>query len=217
MTTSRSPDAAERKIVPEAPTMTRTATGERSESSTASAPDCSTVVVVPSRIGAARVPRAQAVCATPKRIRTRIFRFTWLFPLCGIPEKRIRSSRSSRVSQRCDRSVNSAQGGNDRNRRESQCYSRLGSSFAAPTGPTQCASGGGSASTKQRSARAMATFAPMPWRFTTRPPVRYLCSWRGAVAQLGEHLVCNQGVVGSNPIRSMWLGSELDYHPLHSI
>ena len=24
----------------------------------------------------------------------------------------------------------------------------------------------------------------------------------GAVAQLGEHLVCNQGVVGSNPIRS---------------
>ena len=26
----------------------------------------------------------------------------------------------------------------------------------------------------------------------------------GAVAQLGEHLVCNQGVVGSNPIRSMF-------------
>src|SRR6185503_15352976 len=26
---------------------------------------------------------------------------------------------------------------------------------------------------------------------------------RGAVAQLGEHLVCNQGVVGSNPIRSI--------------
>src|SRR5512142_2928732 len=25
----------------------------------------------------------------------------------------------------------------------------------------------------------------------------------GAVAQLGEHLVCNQGVVGSNPIRSI--------------
>src|SRR5207237_8124081 len=29
-----------------------------------------------------------------------------------------------------------------------------------------------------------------------------LFSWPGAVAQLGEHLVCNQGVVGSNPIRS---------------
>src|SRR5213592_705498 len=27
----------------------------------------------------------------------------------------------------------------------------------------------------------------------------------GAVAQLGEHLVCNQGVVGSNPIRSIQL------------
>src|SRR5439155_10950724 len=27
----------------------------------------------------------------------------------------------------------------------------------------------------------------------------------GAVAQLGEHLVCNQGVVGSNPIRSIRL------------
>ncbi len=29
-----------------------------------------------------------------------------------------------------------------------------------------------------------------------------LFSFTGAVAQLGEHLVCNQGVVGSNPIRS---------------
>ena len=29
----------------------------------------------------------------------------------------------------------------------------------------------------------------------------------GAVAQLGEHLVCNQGVVGSNPIRSTLLGT----------
>src|SRR5690242_10890136 len=29
-----------------------------------------------------------------------------------------------------------------------------------------------------------------------------LLSYHGAVAQLGEHLVCNQGVVGSNPIRS---------------
>src|SRR6266545_4501938 len=32
------------------------------------------------------------------------------------------------------------------------------------------------------------------------PRVYFRC--RGAVAQLGEHLVCNQGVVGSNPIRS---------------
>jgi hypothetical protein len=30
-----------------------------------------------------------------------------------------------------------------------------------------------------------------------------LLAYEGAVAQLGEHLVCNQGVVGSNPIRSM--------------
>ena len=39
----------------------------------------------------------------------------------------------------------------------------------------------------------------------TPPPVALLFSLRGygAVAQLGEHLVCNQGVVGSNPIRSM--------------
>ena len=29
-----------------------------------------------------------------------------------------------------------------------------------------------------------------------------LLAVQGAVAQLGEHLVCNQGVVGSNPIRS---------------
>jgi cyclase len=33
---------------------------------------------------------------------------------------------------------------------------------------------------------------------------------RGAVAQLGEHLVCNQGVVGSNPIRSIgWSDGDL--------
>src|SRR5436309_12806126 len=34
----------------------------------------------------------------------------------------------------------------------------------------------------------------------------------GAVAQLGEHLVCNQGVVGSNPIRSISLTSGLQHH-----
>src|SRR2546427_11130688 len=32
-----------------------------------------------------------------------------------------------------------------------------------------------------------------------------LLAVQGAVAQLGEHLVCNQGVVGSNPIRSIRL------------
>src|SRR5882672_10340827 len=36
----------------------------------------------------------------------------------------------------------------------------------------------------------------------TRVRVASLFSLPGAVAQLGEHLVCNQGVVGSNPIRS---------------
>jgi hypothetical protein len=30
----------------------------------------------------------------------------------------------------------------------------------------------------------------------------YLPNARGAVAQLGEHLVCNQGVAGSIPVRS---------------
>ncbi len=33
-------------------------------------------------------------------------------------------------------------------------------------------------------------------------PAAKVAAGHGAVAQLGEHLVCNQGVVGSNPIRS---------------
>jgi hypothetical protein len=28
--------------------------------------------------------------------------------------------------------------------------------------------------------------------------------YNGAVAQLGEHLLCKQGVTGSIPVRSMW-------------
>jgi hypothetical protein len=35
-----------------------------------------------------------------------------------------------------------------------------------------------------------------------------LTSERGAVAQLGEHLVCNQGVVGSIPISSTTIRSQ---------
>src|SRR5207244_6315317 len=42
--------------------------------------------------------------------------------------------------------------------------------------------------------------SPMLQARTRRKPLS--CSLFGAVAQLGEHLVCNQGVVGSNPIRS---------------
>src|SRR5213082_462393 len=38
---------------------------------------------------------------------------------------------------------------------------------------------------------------------TTRRASRSLFSVTGAVAQLGEHLVCNQGVRGSNPLRSI--------------
>src|SRR5690348_1684341 len=34
-------------------------------------------------------------------------------------------------------------------------------------------------------------------------PADYLTDRSGAVAQLGEHLVCNQGVRGSNPLRSI--------------
>src|SRR5207248_7890897 len=33
-------------------------------------------------------------------------------------------------------------------------------------------------------------------------PFAILLALQGAVAQLGEHLVCNQGVRGSNPLRS---------------
>ena len=55
-------NASDRRIVPDAATTTRTGSWG-SESNSASAPDCSTVVVVPSRSGAACVPRVQAVCA----------------------------------------------------------------------------------------------------------------------------------------------------------
>ena len=41
----------------------------------------------------------------------------------------------------------------------------------------------------------------MPVSTITQP--EKFAAREGAVAQLGEHLVCNQGVVGSNPIRSM--------------
>ena len=34
------------------------------------------------------------------------------------------------------------------------------------------------------------------------PPVRGWCSGLGAIAQLGEHLLCKQGVVGSIPTGS---------------
>ena len=49
---------------------------------------------------------------------------------------------------------------------------------------------------------------------STRPLVACLCSCslRGAVAQLGEHLVCNQGVVGSNPIRSITRIFDVGFH-----
>ena len=46
-----------------------------------------------------------------------------------------------------------------------------------------------------------------PYRSASRRAPRnpLSCFSFGAVAQLGEHLVCNQGVVGSNPIRSIIL------------
>src|SRR6266705_2330478 len=47
----------------------------------------------------------------------------------------------------------------------------------------------------RRDAPATATWLHPPTTLPTITPF-------GAVAQLGEHLVCNQGVVGSNPIRS---------------
>ena len=37
--------------------------------------------------------------------------------------------------------------------------------------------------------------APDPWLLIPDP-------WNGGVAQLGEHLLCKQGVVGSSPITS---------------
>ncbi len=39
-----------------------------------------------------------------------------------------------------------------------------------------------------------------------RKSLQYLAL--GAVAQMGEHLPCTQGVVGSNPIRSMAYGNQ---------
>src|SRR6185312_10355230 len=43
-------------------------------------------------------------------------------------------------------------------------------------------------------------------RSSRRPQVgRARLEEQGAVAQLGEHLVCNQGVTGSIPVRSMTL------------
>jgi hypothetical protein len=35
------------------------------------------------------------------------------------------------------------------------------------------------------------------------PSATFICWLFGAVAQLGEHLVCNQGVAGSIPVRSI--------------
>jgi hypothetical protein len=40
------------------------------------------------------------------------------------------------------------------------------------------------------------------------------CSFFGAVAQLGEHLVCNQGVAGSIPVRSTWYINALQWFSL---
>src|SRR2546422_5324995 len=45
------------------------------------------------------------------------------------------------------------------------------------------------------------TLFPYTTLFRSDNPLSWLSF--GAVAQLGEHLVCNQGVVGSNPIRSI--------------
>src|SRR5258705_5319758 len=61
MIPSRSPAAAERRICPEGPITPATAAGGCNESRIPSAPDCSTVVVVPSRNGrASLVPATRA-------------------------------------------------------------------------------------------------------------------------------------------------------------
>jgi hypothetical protein len=36
----------------------------------------------------------------------------------------------------------------------------------------------------------------------TRTGVKENAAWSGGVAQLGEHLLCKQGVIGSNPFTS---------------
>src|SRR6266550_4135458 len=74
-------------IVPEAPTTTRTGTGGWNESINASAPDCSTVVVVPTRSGAACVPRVQAVSAALTRMSASMRRV--MVSLCVFPSGRI--------------------------------------------------------------------------------------------------------------------------------
>ena len=46
------------------------------------------------------------------------------------------------------------------------------------------------------------------WRWRFSCGCMGLCwrVWSGGVAQLGEHLLCKQGVVGSNPIASTVTG-----------
>src|SRR5258706_8168669 len=95
MTTSRSPAAAERMIVPDAATTTRTETVGCSESSSASAPDCSTVVVVPRRRGGACVPGVQAAWTTQARASAMVRRVMSRFLPNDIPERRNRSTPSA--------------------------------------------------------------------------------------------------------------------------